>query len=137
MIPRRTAVTRGKPPRKVNRKRKASEFARCYGSKERVQWVKSLPCAVPNCDGQPIENAHALGGGAGRKADYQLIAPLCRAHHRYLHQHGTHQFAWTVTEYDTRRGEQVEIGMGATQREAIDDAMRRAARVSPPTEAPK
>lgn len=72
--------------------RSAGEFARIYGSRERVAFVKSLPCAAlvlhQVCDG-PIDNAHTQTGGMGRKANADTIAPMCRKHHR---------------EYDERRG---------------------------------
>jgi len=61
-------------------KRKPSEFARIYGSKERVAWVKALPCII--CTNRPCENAHTESGGMARKAGYATIVPLCRIHHR-------------------------------------------------------
>ena len=67
----------------VNQKRKASAFARAYHSKERVAFVKALPCVV--CHQTPSDNAHIENGGMGRKADYTTIVPLCRTHHRRLH----------------------------------------------------
>lgn len=68
----RTAVKR-KP-------RKASEFARIYGSKARVAFVKSMTCCL--CRDTPCDNAHVKGkSGMGRKGDYTTIAALCRFHH--------------------------------------------------------
>lgn len=65
------------------KKRKPSEFARIYGSKARVEFVKSLPCAACGVVGYS-ENAHVAptseSGGAGRKADAKWIAPLCGPH---------------------------------------------------------
>lgn len=95
---RRTPLKRGKPLNRVNRKRRQSEFARCYGSVERVEWVKSLPCV--GCGRNwattrvPIDNAHIETGGTGRKADYTKIVPLCSPHapkfscHGRFHRHG-------------------------------------------------
>lgn len=95
-------ATRKRPIKKSGRvkpkKRSASEFARIYGSKKRVVWVKSLPCAVwiavelfgieTRCEG-PVVNAHTVTGGMGRKADAKTIAPLCHAHHvDYDHYRG-------------------------------------------------
>jgi hypothetical protein len=77
---------------RVNRKRRQSEFARTYGSKARVAFVKSLPCVVRHCGDWRIENAHTETGGMGRKADASTIAPICQRHHRELHQVGTHTF---------------------------------------------
>lgn len=95
---RRSPIKRGKPPRKVNTARKAKEFARCYHSKERVQFIKSLPCVVcwpsvyrlgacMTCSPPTSDNAHSVGDGAGRKAGYQTIVPLCRDHHIRYDQH--------------------------------------------------
>lgn len=63
----------------MNRKRKAREFARAYHSKARVEFVKSLPCAACGVVGYS-ENAHVPPtgeAGAGYRADYRFIAPLC------------------------------------------------------------
>lgn len=90
----RTPIGRKTVPKKKNVKRRQSEFARCYHSKERVAWVKSLPCVI--CAGLspfiaavtgPRDNAHTESGGAGRKAGYETIVPLCRNHHRRLDEH--------------------------------------------------
>lgn len=94
----RTPLRRGAAPKKRtpikkrNPKRRQSEFARCYHSKERVLFVKSLPCAWCAKLRLPIqcgatENAHTEGGGAGRKAHYTTIAPLGRYHHERYDQH--------------------------------------------------
>ena len=65
------------PVKRVNVKRKAKEFARCYGSVDRVEFVKSLRCSACGRVGRS-ENAHVLGnGGAGRKGHFTTIAPLC------------------------------------------------------------
>lgn len=81
-----------KPVKRVNRKRKASEFARCYGSDERVQWVSEQWCVVRRtgvhnylcATSSKRHNAHIETGGAGRKADADKIVPLCPYHHRML-----------------------------------------------------
>ena len=74
----RTPIARGKRPNRSNTKRKAAEFARCYHSVERVEFVKRLPCAACGVVGYS-QNAHVGkdGKGAGRKAHYTMIAPLC------------------------------------------------------------
>lgn len=66
--------------------RKPSEYARIYGSRERVAWIKSLPCM--ECGGTPCENAHITTGGMGRKAGADTIVPLCPKHHRLQHVKG-------------------------------------------------
>lgn len=92
----RSFIKRRTRPKAVNRKRKASNFVRAYGSRLRVEWVKGLPCVVPSAiHGGEIENAHTQNGGAGRKADARYVVPMCRDHHRYLHQHGQEAFQAT------------------------------------------
>jgi hypothetical protein len=89
-IPQRRSPVTKKPrkaPKKVNAKRKAREFARAYGSKERVAWVKSLPCVACTSNGRS-DNHHICGDGAGRKADHTSIIPLCRACHLAWHRFG-------------------------------------------------
>jgi hypothetical protein len=85
---RRSPVKRGQKPIKRTpirkKKRSASEFARIYGSKERVLFIKSLPCVMANWVGQQCEgvteNAHTEIEGMGRKAGYLTIVPACHIH---------------------------------------------------------
>lgn len=65
-------------PKRVNAARRKREFARAYGSEARVAFVRSLMCVGCLAVGRS-ENAHVgrKGAGAGRKADYDQIAPLC------------------------------------------------------------
>jgi hypothetical protein len=90
-IPERKKRERPAKPRKAlkarNPKRHRAEWARAYGSKERVEFVCSLPCIVRGCP-FPAENAHTETGGVSRKADAKTIAPICSPHHRGLHHYG-------------------------------------------------
>lgn len=81
---RSTPLRRSGPIKK--RRRESGAFRRIYGSKARVQWIKSLPCAC-GCGETPCENAHTVTGGMGRKADAHTIAPLRPACHRRYDQH--------------------------------------------------
>lgn len=107
-----TITTPRKPVRKVNVKRRQSEFARCFHSKARVQFVKQLRCA--GCgNGGPCDNHHIRNDGAGRKADYTQIIPLCRDCHWEWHDLGRATFqsnhvmnaaelaAWTEQEWQS------------------------------------
>lgn len=67
----------------VNRKRRASEFERAYGSKERVAWIQAQPSVVSG--ERPCVNAHVRNGGAGRKADAKWIVPLTAQEHENYH----------------------------------------------------
>lgn len=80
--------------RKVNPKRRAKEWARAYGSKERVRFVAALPCCVTSAEHTPgeSENHHIENGGKSRRADARFIVPLCRLHHRVLHDCGRQTF---------------------------------------------
>lgn len=87
-------ISRKTKPKARNVKRRQSEFARCYGSRQRVEWVKSLPCMgcvtywpISPSPGWLSENAHTVTGGAGRKADADTIIPLCTNHHRRYDRH--------------------------------------------------
>lgn len=90
MIRRSKPIKRGVPPQRTGRpkskndKRKAREFARCYGSEARVRFIQSLPCG--SCSRQrpfvTVENAHLPSqSGAGRKGDACHIVPLCHECH--------------------------------------------------------
>lgn len=111
-VPRKTAV------KKKNARRKASEFERCYLSKERVEFVKSLPCFASGVRGN-IDNAHVARDGSegmGRKGGYRCIAPLSREAHRLLHRNPTRFYntfgafdwsaaaAWTEREWQKFSG---------------------------------
>lgn len=98
---------------RLKREKEARAYARKYGSKARVEFVRSLPCAACGVVGYS-ENAHvppkSEAGGTGRKADYRFIAPLCGPHekqagrvagyvrypysgcHHFLHHYGREEF---------------------------------------------
>lgn len=81
-MPFSTVTSPKKAIRKVNPKRRKSEYARAYHSKARSAFVASLPCQMCFRVG-PSDNAHVgkEGKGAGRKANYNQIAALCRTCH--------------------------------------------------------
>jgi hypothetical protein len=60
---RRTELRRHTPLRSFNRKRKAKEWKRAYGSEERVKWIQRQPSVVSGR--RPCENAHVRTGGTG------------------------------------------------------------------------
>jgi hypothetical protein len=94
-IKRRVRLAPGGKPRP--RKRSSGEFARIYGSKARVAWVKRQPCIAPFCSLWQLagcENAHIETGGMGRKADADKIVPACRRHHALMHSEGVAWFAF-------------------------------------------
>lgn len=95
-LARTSRLARGARIKAVNRPRRASEFQRCYHSRERVRWVKGLGCLVCltvsplfyTMSAGKCDNAHVGGnGGMGRKGPYTEIVPLCRKHHRLFDEH--------------------------------------------------
>lgn len=88
----------------TNPKRKAKAFAKAYHSEERVEFIRTLPCAVDWCDATRSDNAHIAGAGAGLKAGYVLVIALCRAHHTRLDTHP-----------EGRRGFEQEYGLNLPQ----------------------
>lgn len=92
----------------VNPARRKREFARCYGSAERVAFVRSLPCVV--CGAMSFgasQNAHVETDGMGRKADARRIVPLCAPHHRSLHARG-------ILAFQDRYGVDLYVAAAAT-----------------------
>lgn len=89
-LPRRTTPITRSPTKKANPKRKRSEFARCYGSIERVEWVRSQPSVIDGA--RPCVNAHTATGGTSRKADAETIVPLTGRQHDELHRIGVASF---------------------------------------------
>ena len=100
----------GRKPTKRKR-RTPSEFRRIYGSKERVGFVKSLPCANCNIrdgfyDGLvmwAVVNAHVRNSGTGRKGPYTAIIPLCETPDRAGCHDVQHDVGWlALSALDTR-----------------------------------
>lgn len=92
----RRPIRRNGKPKAVNAQRKAKNFQRAYGGVTRLTWIKAWTCmawrrSVEDCAGA-IDAVHIKSGGTGRKADAALTIPLCRLHHRELHQHGARTF---------------------------------------------
>lgn len=84
------------------KKRSKSEFNRIYGSKERVEFVKSLPCAACGVVGYS-ENAHvapASEKGTGYKAGWEWIAPLCGDRYGLLGCHSLFDSGCTLPDFD-------------------------------------
>lgn len=92
--PRTKPIPRGKAPKRGGKikpkKRSASEFARVYGSAERVEWIKSQRCI--GCRNPATDGHHIATGGMGRKAHHSTIVPTCHVCHLYIHNHGARAF---------------------------------------------
>ena len=101
----------------VNRKRKAKNWERAYGSKAFVQWISRLPCWACNYAGpSPRQAAHTTTGGMGRKADANTIIALCNVCHSKQHTRGWLSIGmtdeskrraaeYTQTMWEARRGQ--------------------------------
>ena len=59
--------------------RKKALFARHFHSQERVEWIRSLPCALTGLEGES-HNAHTKSRGSG--GSYKDIVPLSFLAHR-------------------------------------------------------
>jgi hypothetical protein len=76
--------------KKSNPKRKSENFKKYYGSVERVEWIKNLPCIVCKNTVGNSENVHIISKGSGGNCKH--IVPMCRHHHAELHQVGIYTF---------------------------------------------
>lgn len=59
-----------------------------------LAWIRTLPCAVPNC-GRRSEAAHTGGHGLAQRASDRRAIPLCAGHHREYRQLGRRRFEQT------------------------------------------
>jgi hypothetical protein len=87
--PRRHARLRArKRIRPRNEERHARDWPRQFGSEERVQAIRRLPCIVPGCR-RRSQNCHTF---SRRTATWRDIYPGCWKHHREQHQIGVPAF---------------------------------------------
>lgn len=98
-LSRKGAIPKKKRPIGRNAIRKIREFQRCFGSKERVEFIKRLQCVATGQFGNtadPIDNAHVCDDGTkgmGRRSGYACIVPLKRSAHRLLHRNPSKFYA--------------------------------------------
>lgn len=91
----RTPITRKTRVKRANRPRKAENFVRAYGGRDRVRWINHQPCCscgLTPSEEKPTQNVHVRSGGKSRKADACWIAPLCHWCHAKLHRIGKASF---------------------------------------------
>lgn len=96
-----------------NPKRQRDNFARVYGSRERVAWVSSMPCVVAHCYNGPCHGHHVRSDGMGRKAHHSAIVPLCAFHHDAYHALGPDTF---LSRHPLVRGESFAVHAADTHR---------------------
>ena len=68
---------------------------------EHLKWVASLPCLI--CQRQPSDAHHlkrVQPNALGRKPGDQWVVPLCRIHHRALHDAGDETRWWEIHKLD-------------------------------------
>ena len=85
---RRAPIKRG--GRIKTKKRTAGEYARIYGIKARVAWVKLSECVCCGTQGTPEHpnaNHHTETEGLSRKGHYSTIVSVCH-HCHHLHHTG-------------------------------------------------
>jgi len=74
---------------------------RRYRDKQHLQFVAAQPCLI--CSRQPSDAHHlrfTQPRAIGRKVSDQYTVPLCRLHHRELHQSGHEQSWWEAHNID-------------------------------------
>lgn len=92
------------PPRQAKKEKRDPRWR----SQAHLRFVRSFHCAIPGCQGMPIEAAHVRilgGGGMGFKPADHDAAPLCRDHHAQQHTIGERTF-WD--NYAKASGQTVE-----------------------------
>lgn len=91
------SLARHVPMKRRNAPRQREDFVRVYHSWQRRTFIASLPCAA--CGGiGPCQGHHIENDGAGRKAHYTKIIPLCVPCHEEWHRRGreTFQRKWHI-----------------------------------------
>jgi|TARA_R110000765_G_C18834758_1_gene597283 hypothetical protein len=84
-------------------------FARHFHSRGRVEWIRSLPCALTGLEGQS-HNAHMKSRGSG--GTYEDIVPLSFVAHRDYDELGEEHFS---VKYGTTKDRVRERAAGYQQ----------------------
>jgi ERF superfamily len=74
---------------------------RRYRDKAHREYVSAQPCLI--CGRQPSDAHHIRFGqprSLGRKVSDEFTVPICRTHHRELHQHGDEAAWWRLVNID-------------------------------------
>lgn len=99
-----TSDTRQSPPRSGEGSRRRGPIAAKtvrLRDKNHLKFVSTHPCLV--CGRSPADAHHlrfAQPSALGRKVSDEFTVPLCRAHHRELHQHGRETGWWQCIGID-------------------------------------
>ena len=83
-------------PRKINKSELAIAEPKRLRDKAHLKFVATQPCLI--CGRQPSDPHHlrfAQPRAIGLKVSDEFTVPLCRGHHRQLHQVGNEQSWWT------------------------------------------
>ena len=125
--------TRTRKPRKPLRSTGTSKYARRPRDLDYLAWVRTRPCAVrdllvlnamlgipfsTNVCTAPVEAHHAGRRGLGQKADDNTAIPLCRRHHRELHDARGAFAGWTKAERRAWQDEQAALTLDRYLRRA-------------------
>ena len=89
------------PPAKIDKSQLAIAEPKRLRDKAHLKFVASQPCLV--CGRQPSDPHHlrfAQPRAIGLKVSDEFTVPLCRGHHRELHQVGNEEGWWAKYQID-------------------------------------
>jgi hypothetical protein len=105
VTPSEAAVPADPLPARIDKSKLAIAEPKRLRDKAHLKFVAAQPCLI--CGRQPCDPHHlrfAQPRAIGLKVSYEFTVPLCRGHHRQLHQTGDERAWW-----DSRRIDALEI----------------------------
>ena len=107
------------PPAKIDKSRLAIAEPKRLRDKAHLKFVASQPCLV--CGRQPTDPHHlrfAQPRAMGLKVSDEFTVPLCRGHHRQLHQAGDERTWWERLQLNA-----LEIARGLWEQSRVTSAV--------------
>ena len=99
------------PPAKIDKSQLAIAEPKRLRDKAHLKFVASQPCLV--CGRQPSDPHHlrfAQPRAIGLKVSDEFTVPLCRGHHRQLHQTGNEKAWWENLQDQCSRDRSRSLG---------------------------
>jgi hypothetical protein len=125
MTPPLAPAVSGLPASKIDKSQLAIAEPKRLRDKAHLKFVASQPCLV--CGRQPSDPHHlrfAQPRAMGLKVSDEFTVPLCRGHHRQLHQAGNEAAWWEdlqVNVLEIARGLWEQSRRRTTMRDSISD----------------